>query len=380
MTRRAWAWIAGGVVAVVVVLIGVWIAVNLHRSERTRVFPPNAEARANPLLACSRVLSELGLPTTSAAFLGQLPPVDHLLVLRTTGRLVSPVTSSNLLEWVRSGGHLIVVCPMDDGTRTALRDDIKDGTLALPLAEELGVECVTTNGKSDECAVEFDDEDSTVRFEGPLAFDDTEKRADVATYPLESARLLSISEDRGRATFVASDAWIVRKGLGEHDHAEALWRLAQLDGPRAGALLVYGERAPGLLTLIARYGWMVLVSAGVAIALYFARVGARFGPPLVALDDVRRDFSEHVYATGEFLVRHGATAALLEAPRKELRRKLHVTRPDLADLPREQLTRALSEISRLDARRVERALETKDVAEAELELVVRDLHMLRNAL
>jgi hypothetical protein len=144
---------------------------------------------------------------------------------------------------------------------------------------------------------------------------------------------------------------------------------------------VAGEDAPGLLTLLARNAWMVLVSLGVLIAIWLWKSGARFGPMLPERSRDVRDFAEHVAASAEFLWRHAAANVLLAAPRTELRRRIQLFRPDLAELEPAALERELAQIGALDVDAVHEALHLENTRHAhQFTRVVRNLATLRQKL
>jgi hypothetical protein len=370
-------------ISAVVLALGALLVANLRWID-VPVDPKfQGEARRNPLLACERLLTRLGLPAESRSRLGDLPGVDHVLVLRTSGRFLPRPFEQRLLEWVAAGGHLVVLFPSDVELREQIEDAVDEGRFELPVAREFDVQCILDDTVDQELVADFGQGELRLRLGGALAFEDSLGLADhVAGDPME-ARLLSLVHELGRVTLVADDEWAGNAEIGEpeHDHARAMWQIAQLESGRAGAVLVYGEGAAGLITLIARHGWMIVASLAVFVAAYLWRVGSRFGPILPDLPRDRRDFSEHVIASGEFLWRAGARTALLAAGRDEVRRRLGWTRPHLASANADERNAALAEMSGLPPTRVVRALEMDGIHDASLFTeVARDLATLRKAL
>ena len=84
----------------------------------------------------------------------------------------------------------------------------------------------------------------------------------------DTLRMFSFARGGGRVTCIAADAWITNRHIDQHDHAQFAWELANLAGPRCGVWFVLGADAPGVLTLLARNAWMVLISLGALIVLW----------------------------------------------------------------------------------------------------------------
>jgi hypothetical protein len=372
-----------GATALLVIALIALVATNLEWVDESVEPEFHGEARRNPLLACERLLTRLGLPAESRPRLGKLPDSDHVLVLRTTGRFLPRPLEERLLEWAAEGGHLIVLFPSEPEVREQIEGALEEGRFELAVARELGVRCKDDPSLRQEVEIDFGEGPLRMRWGGSLAFEDPLGRAEVVLGDSMEARLLSIVHELGRVTLVADDRWADNEGLGdaEHDHARAVWQMVGLEGGRTGAVLVYGEEATGLILLIAREGWMVVASLAALVAAYLWRIGARFGPLLPELPRDRRDFSEHVVASGEFLWRTGARTALLAAPRDEIRRRLGWARPHLASANAEERHAALAELSGLPRERVARALDVDGIHDASMFTeVVRDLATLRKAL
>lgn len=73
---------------------------------------PSPEAQANPYLAAEHFLRKQGLPVDHAFGLDRLadlPSEHHSLLLLTERSNMSPRQVEQLLDWTRSGGHLLVV-------------------------------------------------------------------------------------------------------------------------------------------------------------------------------------------------------------------------------------------------------------------------------
>lgn len=339
------------------------------------------EARSNPLLAAERTLGGLGREVRSTPALGPLPPTDALLVLRQSGRFLSPVAIQRLLDWSSKGGHLVLLFPGDAAFLEQIEDDLEQGRFQFPLVEAFGVHARLDDAPEGLVELDLGGGAREIALPGRIAFEDELGLADVVVGESLRARVLSFERELGRVTLFADDTWATNGELGSYDHAYVLAELASFDGERDDVRLVFGESPPGLLSLLWRHGWTAVIALSVLVALALRRQGFALGPRLPELPRDRRDFSEHVAAAGEFLWRTGESRALLAAPHAELRRKLALARPDLTELASPELAEALAHSSGLETARVRTALDTQETQDPErFSSVVRDLETLRRSL
>ena len=336
-------------------------------------------ARENPMLAAERTLEGMGREVETANYLGELPPADALLVLRQSGRLLSPVDVERLIAWVEQGGHLVVLLPGRD-FEVAIENDLEEERFSHPLLDALQVDVRLDADAEREVQVDLGRGLRRIEFEGQLTFADPNALSDVDTGDAMLARVLGLEHGYGRITLFADDDWALNADFGELDHPYVLDDLASFDGERHDVRFVLGERPPGLLALLWKHGWPVISSAAVLLALTLWRRAFTAGPKLGELTRERRDFSEHVLASGEFLWRARLAERLLAAPRSELRRRIGVVRPELLGHDEQELARALAEQSGLGVARVRAALCASEVDKARFTEIVRDLETVRRSL
>jgi hypothetical protein len=137
-----------------------------------------------------------------------------------------------------------------------------------------------------------------------------------------------------------------------------------------------------LLALLWEHGWAAIVGASALLALVLWRNAFVAGPKLPELLRERRDFSEHVRASGEFLWRVGQSQRLLDGPRGELRRRIGLVRPEWLGHGEKELADALAGVSGLSVARVRAALGAQDIRDdkARFTEIVRDLETVRRSL
>lgn len=392
-----------GLAGLAVVALLAWLLSHLQHRKLERDVGYHGEARTNPYVACERMMRDLGLPARRESSSVALPPDDGVLFLCTAGGKETERAAQRIVEWVERGGNLIVMLRVRGSLGAELAHKIQRGSLEFPLASAFGVNCRAAPrepAKDDEdemgaLADFLDDEEATTTITvdaGPgerevdvgntVWFEDRDRTATFAAGEDDDHdRVLSFRRGAGRATWVSSDGWLTNERIGARDHAAFAWDLANLAGPRSTAWFLSGGEQPGLLTLLAQHAWMALASLGVLIVLWLWKSGARFGPMMPARSRDVRDFSEHVAASAEFLWRHDASPALLAAPRVDLKRRIQLFRPDLAELEPAALERELAAAAEIDLDQVHEALTLPGTRHPnEFTRVVRNLDKLRKNL
>lgn len=379
------------VLGVLVLGAGVLLFTQLQRREVVVERGLVGEARRNPLLALERTLSGLGLSATSRRELRPLPPEDHVLVVLGTGEALGEEGVGELLGWVGSGGHAVVLLPSEGTYHRILRDETTRSEIRDPLLRALGLSVVAAGEGEDAAAettarplVEPRDEDRELRL-GPdghrLVAEDASPALRVPGDPGRPALMVHLESGEGALTIVGESAWATNASIGDADHAAFAWDLVRLAGNRAGARVLYGLEVPGAWSWLVGSGAPVLASALALLVLWAWYAASRFGPPLGELARDRRDFAEHLDASGEFLWRHGRSGDLLEAPRRAVERRLQTLRPSWGRGTEEERLRAASEASGLSPDEVAEALRSGPVdKQQQMTRVVRNLRILEDSL
>lgn len=332
--------------------------------------PPTGEAAINPMYALKRGLQLQGVEVASRPsfrFDEMRPGPRDTIVLRRQPDALGEEAVGAVLDWVESGGHLVLPGP--------------EAGEAAPLARALGL--LPDEPEAD------GDADSDADGEGDAVADD-----DAAPSP--AVRCASLRPSAGGAgggpsmlcapPFLAQGDWnrfgedaagrvrFVRGQLGEGlvtagdlgvlDNAALRAPAARevarvLLLPRLGegrVHLVYSSRIAAWWALLLRHGWPVLVPAALALLAWVAWRGQRLGPVRRPADVERRALLEHVRAAGQFAFRLGHGGALYAAAARLFRARLAQRRPALAALQGEAQVQALAEALGMDVHRVRVAL------------------------
>lgn len=391
----------GPLVAIAAILVAslvAWFLTTYERVTEEIDIGFQGRARVNPALALERFLTESGIPATTLPGALELPKDSSgVLFLFVNREGWSPARASEILVWVRSGGHLVTGPSYEE--RDALLEALgvsvrnppgekKKGEVAAKkaLTDILKTEVPRSTVRTKLTAY---GDDLSLQLESPLRFAAGRAVADVAAPDRDHAVVLSLRYGSGRVTLLTEPVILWNELLDEASHARLAWHLAigpQSEDDEDGywpehAVIALRDKTPSLLALLWQHAWAFLATFAVALAALLVRRGARFGPVRAERPPERRSLLEHVDAAGAYLYRRGEWRALLEGARASVSARLLSREPALLQLgTRERVTR-LAALSHLPGARIERALDGEDPATAE-ELVktIQTLETLRRSL
>ena len=311
-----------------------YIALNWYVlvDEETRV-GAKREALENPYLAYSRFLSRMGTPARFVREpheLGALPANGTVFLGPHRLLYMTPRRVSEIVEWTRAGGHLVVVAEapyVNDPLLDTLRVDrieprvrppakgraapANPAQVARTMQQALAPTTFEWPGESRPLHVRVYPEFS-LRAAGPrtdaIVVHRQEREDRVA--------IVRFTEGRGTVTALATTAFLANDLIGLDDDARFGWRLATDAGPGMPAVLLLGVHTEPLLDWLRRVAMPVVMSAALLLALWLARIIPRFGPLSAEPPPVRRSLLEHVVAAGRFLWSRGERGFLLDAARE----------------------------------------------------------------
>jgi hypothetical protein len=282
----------------------------------------SGEARVNPYFAARLLLERLGMRVHQQVEVSgtQALPPGATLVLAASRAELDPPTVDTLLDWVESGGHLVVGVETDlerDWLLNALEvstawpeeDDEEESTggrRACPAPEEAAIDDVALpDGRTLKAGVEG----------GPVLVD----RGGGHLWRHESrdgTRILALAWGDGRVTLFSTLRLFNNHRLGEYDHAELLWGVLS-DSPSRDVFLVRYLDTMSLPKWLWERAPLALVAAGVFLLLWLWRVVPRFGPLVPGAGVDRRSLLEHIRAVGRFHADQRRQGRLLEALRAD---------------------------------------------------------------
>jgi hypothetical protein len=343
------------------------------------------EARRNRFLAASRLLDRLGILTSSVESLhgtAELPPKGGTLFIPVRRSTFSHARIESLHAWVQRGGHLVVIGRMGYAELERHSQEIaprRRDELLEPFGVEVNrpVEEEEENGEEasdmpglDSGAVDSFVPPDAIELPGrqeplmvsadPRAFAweliDTAGRAVWAVPGNEHYRLLQYELGRGVITVLRSASFLTNEHIGEFDNAEFVWRLATWGGRRGETWIVYGNKVPGLLSIILAHGWMVLISLGALLIAWLLRHITYLGPSHPQPTLPRRSVMEHVDASGRYLWRHAHGRDLIANVQSLVLSRAAKRAADWRQLPDSDRHQRIAELSSLPADEVRAAL------------------------
>ena len=335
----------------VLVLAAAWFFTTFERSTESRYTGFQGIARFNELLAAELLLAELGHETESRASLNAsewLPPEADTIVVQLSVQLGSPLNDTELVTWVRNGGHLVLLPP----------EEMTVGVSAF--LDRFGLELQERGG-----------DDEPVDLDEPLESPD-ETADDADAYGIDllrtrysiraddentvSARLVSTNEvlvarrqvDDGFITVVAGQ-YFDNERLDEYDHGRLLLDVVAGYVTPGKVWLFYSESFPSLWGLLVRNAPYVIVSFVALLIFWLWSVIGRFGPRISDVTHERRSIIEHIDATGAFSWRHRSSEVLWKSAVDELIRAAERSRPGLGRLSAKDQARELAKLTHGEA-------------------------------
>ncbi len=400
--------------------LALYVMENYERVRMPEWVGYSGEARRNSFLAAQRFVTAMGREARGIETLygeAAMPPKDGTIIVSGDRRLMSPMQSRRLLEWVKSGGDLMVTVgddvskdpvlqaigvrlfEMDDYDGYLPNDymaepenwviydpdvDSSEGITAAPpapAAEEDGEGLGDDSEGDDE-----DEEDEDAEADGspapvpavPTRDEDRTARVRLHVpgssetfemYP-PSHEVISSNQGwqvagrnasyavrepygEGQITVIGSLWHIENQSIGEHDNAPFFWAMLSSAGHGGTVWFVFGDDVPSIWSTIAKRGWPALAALTLLILVLLWRHMPRVGSPIAPAEPVRRELIEHVDATGRFLVDHAGGHVLVASVQKHVKRRLLARYPQVAALPERERRARLAQLAKLSPAEVD---------------------------
>lgn len=348
---------------------------------------PSPEALGNPYLAAEHFLRQQGLAVERASGLerlSDLPPNGRSLLLLGERDNMTPRQVDQLLNWAKSGGHLLVVAEALWDEETAKSGDLLLDSLHIQqtLSDESEQPAPARKQKKpDLTKLYVDNETAPAYFSFDTDFNLTDPKhlAQFSANSARSSHLMQLNLGQGRVTVVTdSDLWKT-PGIGQHDNAWLLWYLNQ----GTDVSLLFNSDVDDLFTLLMRYFPQALVALAALIALALWQAGMRQGPIQAPAPRARRQLQEHLQASADFLLRRSGQGALLHALQRDILRAARRRHPGFEHLNTADQWQVLEHLTRQPSHVISQALgplAAKRLSSADFSRQVACLQTLRNAL
>lgn len=348
---------------------------------------PSPEALGNPYLAAEHFLREQGLVVDHAnglERLSDLPPKDRSLLLLGERGNMTPRQVDQLLDWAKSGGHLLVVAEALWDEETDKSGDLLLDRLYIhqTLSDEPDQLAPARKKKGPDLTKLYVDNDTApayFSFDTDFNLTDPKHLAQFSANSAKSSHLMQLNLGQGSVTVVTdSDLWKT-PGIGKHDNAWLLWYLNQ----GTDVTLLFNGDVDDLFTLLMRYFPQALAALAALIALALWQAGIRQGPIQAPAPKARRQLQEHLEASADFLLRRSGQGPLLHALQRDILRAARRHHPGFEHLDTAEQWQVLEHLTRQPSHVISQALgplPAKRLSSADFSRQVACLQTLRNAL
>lgn len=401
MSRSAGWWLLAAVV--VLSLAGFALRDRFERYEETVNQGPSPEARANPYLAAEQFLRKQRTAVVTRQNVATLPPLEGLpqtLLLLDDRQRMTPSQAERILNWVRSGGRLLLVAEQlwDDNkgrsgdllldrlkirqylTRDLRAQDHTDN--APPIIPLASPGTPKRNQRWPELTrlyLENEPDPAYFSFDPAFHLDDPQDLALAWANSADATHMLQLRHGNGLVTVLTdADLW-KNRAIGQYDNAWLLWYLTQ----GSAVTLVFNTEHDGLASLLLRYFPHALAALGLILALLAWHAGVRQGGLLPPAPRARRRLTEHLTALADFRLRHSGERALLRRLQADILHRARQRQPGFERLPVAEQWQALSRLTGHSASTIGQALRPRPdsrLSRHEFTRQVADLQTLRNAL
>lgn len=364
--------------AAVLIAAGTWWWYDtFEKGWETRPYT-SKEARKNPMLAASRLLTQHGYavqtqPVLRDALLKFLPA--GTLIISENAGVMNEKDADKLLLWVQRGNTLILSPKRTGGSvgKPQPNQRLKspagiDAEQVDPIGNRYGVvvktkyecECEKKSGKDTRPAeqkfalINFPDTAYALQLErGWLRMrDDQSRQVPAFRFGDEIGEFVRVyQEGRGQVVLLSAN-FFDNTSLDKFDHAELLLSLGQMrlnaDRKANQVFIVQGLDMPKWYHTLWTNFHAGLIGIGLLLLLLFWIAIRRFGPILPEPDEERRSLIEHIDASGRWLWKvPGGRDILLNAVRTATNKLLQRRVPELQRLEPQDQIRHLAESVRL---------------------------------
>lgn len=401
-----------------------------------------SEARRNPLYAGRLFLKRMGIPASSKNSVkdiaGNFPDTDTVLLIVTKRSSFSENHTEELLDWVRSGGHLIARSVED--WKYAGRKNDEDTKSRDPLQQQLGI----STGKSitfdyhsvneEEEKKDEDDDDQTEENEDDTDsnyeddFDDDSTIGKILNFFVTNAKdraahtiqlkdvnkplklqtngfkALVVADEfkanteeikidyqtfmirqkvgKGMVTLISDIRFIKNYHLEKSDHAEIFWHLIHgkhptLDQPK-NVWLIHSSEIPNLLDLLLKHAWAFMLSLIFLFLAWLMMTTRRFGPLIPKQAEDRRSLKEHITSSGNFYWKNNHKQKLVNASRDALLQRLAQVHSGWSQRSQEEQVKLLAEQVSMTPKAVKKLLYTQNIEQAdEFTSLIRQLERVK---
>jgi hypothetical protein len=405
MSKRTWMIIVA-LALVCIAVASVPLFKHLEHYEQVVDQGPSPEVRANPYLAAETFLRQQGIAVKVAQALNILPDTrqqTQTLMLLDSREKMTPAEVKRLLNWTRAGGRLLFVAEQLWDEKKGRSDDLLLDQIqihqfltrdlreqdrrrereqlkpVIPLSIPDLQASQTPWPELTRLYVQNDNDPAYMSFDPAFHLDDPQDHAQSWANSADATHLLQMVYGNGLITVLTdADLWKTR-AIGKYDNAWLLWYLSQ---DSAVTLLLTSDH-DDLFGLLWKYFPQALLALALCLGAALWHAGMRQGPLQPMPNRARRQLSEHLRASADFLLRRRGQHALLRGLQQDILRRARQRHPGFETLPVTAQWQMLARLTRQPTSNVGQALRPRPdehLSSTEFTRQVAYLQTLRNAL
>ena len=387
-------------------LVGLYLVKHLERYEETVDQGPSPQVRANPYLAAENFLRQRAIPVQLSDTPGNLPaPAQQpqTLMLIDSRENMTPGQVDRLLRWVRAGGRLLFVAEQlwnekKGRSGDALLDRLQIHQLlttelhdqerqqdderfkpVIPLLAPTHKAPAIPWPELTRLYVENDEAPAYMSFDTSFHLEDPLDQAQSWANSAAATHMLQMIYGDGLITVVTdADLW-KNRAIAKYDNAWLLWYLTQ----GSEVTMVLRTQHDNLFSLLLRHFPLALSTLALLIGFALWHASTRYGPLQVPAGRARRQLTEHLRASADFLRRRSGQQALLRGLQLDILRRARQRHPGFETLGVADQWQVLSRLTRQPTSAISQALRPRPVqrmSNADFTRQVAHLQILRNAL
>lgn len=375
-------------VFIAIVIFGYWLYTKLeyHTIEKDQGY--QGEAKFNDYLAAEFYLLSMGQNAKKIKLF-----TDKQVELNNNDTLFIPSTriafdarrSAEIINWVKTGGHLIITGRVETEDNVSQRDHILE-SIGLYIKRQSLSESSTQN-ETPVNVVTIGDDFLTVDFDDYLVISRTAQFESEVVWSIEDEdRIhgLQIVLGKGRVTLLSEMRSFKNEYISSYDHAAFLFFLSgtQLNKGEPG-IFYYSlfEDQISLLEWLWINAHLFMLSFITFLIFILWMLVPRFGPLINVQLPNRRQFLDHLTASGNYHWRQSDYSRLLMDVRKQLSHSIKIKYPEWTVLNKRDQLVHLADISQIEVPIIENALFNTDIQKVDDFIVkIKVLEKLRKSL
>jgi len=322
------------------------------------------EAVTNPYLAAEFFLRRMGQKAEEIKLFTdnktQLSAYDTLLIPSVRLAFDSR-RSDELLQWVDQGGHLIITAQVDAESKISSRDHILEKLGLFIERQALNEDSLQLEAPVNIAIVDEDDF-WQADFDDYLVISTTSEFNSEIIWSIDDedrTHALQIKRGNGRLTLLSDMRLFRNSYIDAYDHAAFLFSLANDQLLSGDAGVFYYSLFDDQMSL---WQWLwenastFMLSLLLLVIIILWMLIPRFGPLINVHQPVRRQFLDHLAASGNYHWRQGHYYRLLTEVRKQLSHRVKLKYPEWSNLSKQDQVSHFAEISQLESLAIEKAL------------------------